>query len=411
MIEQTLAIVRNTFFESIRQPIVAVLLVVATLMLIIGNVTATFTMSDDQKMLIDVGLATVFLFGALLAAFIATNVLTREIDNKTVLTVVSKPVSRPIFVLGKYLGVAAAILVASLYMSFVFMLVEHHGVMQTVRDPYHLPVIVFGLTAGAIALVVSVWCNYFYGKVFSSTLVVTATPLAALAYVLSLLFEPDFARANVAEAFNANLWTAIAALIIANLVLTGVALAASTRLGQIMTIVVTVGIFVTGMLSDWLFADQMARPHREAAVERGIAEGDFATVNVEQVVTLTNGEVARGTREIVVVANEAFQNLTDNQLADLESGAATPVQLGLERIEFTDVLANLSSLGDQAVYLAGKIGHSIFPNFQVLWLSDAVTQGHVIPTAYLLKVALYGGTSIIAALCLAVILFERREVG
>ena len=76
-------------------------------------------------MLIDIGMATVFVAGGLLAAFVATGVLTREIENKTALTVISKPVGRPLFVLGKFLGVAGAlILLSTLYMSFVFLLVE-----------------------------------------------------------------------------------------------------------------------------------------------------------------------------------------------------------------------------------------------------------------------------------------------
>ena len=65
------------------------------------NLLAGFTMEDDQRMMIDLGLSTILLCGTLLAAFIATNVLNREIQNRTVLTVISKPVSRPVFVLGK----------------------------------------------------------------------------------------------------------------------------------------------------------------------------------------------------------------------------------------------------------------------------------------------------------------------
>ncbi|MCZ6543854.1 MAG: ABC transporter permease, partial [Planctomycetota bacterium] len=124
MFGQTLAIIRNTFFESIRQPIMLVVLVVATIALIFSNLLAGFTMEDDQRMMIDLGLSTIMLCGTLLAAFIATNVLNREIENRTVLTVISKPVSRPVFVLGKYLGVAGALALAMVYMSLVFLLVE-----------------------------------------------------------------------------------------------------------------------------------------------------------------------------------------------------------------------------------------------------------------------------------------------
>src|SRR5688572_27041318 len=144
MFEQTLAIVRNTFLESVRQPIMLVVLFAATIALIMCIPLSAFTMEDDQRMLIDIGLATVFLCGTLLSAFIATNVLGQEIENRTALTVISKPVSRPVFVIGKYFGVAAALTLATIYMSFVFLLMEQHKVLQTARDPIHAPVVVFG---------------------------------------------------------------------------------------------------------------------------------------------------------------------------------------------------------------------------------------------------------------------------
>ena len=105
-LEQLLAITKNTFQESMRQPVLFVVAMAATLFIILSNPFATFTLENDQRMFVDIGLSSVFLAGVIGAAFIATNVLTREIDNKTVLTVVSKPVPRPLFIFGKFLGVA-----------------------------------------------------------------------------------------------------------------------------------------------------------------------------------------------------------------------------------------------------------------------------------------------------------------
>src|SRR5262245_14732314 len=236
MFQQTFAIIRNTFLESIRQPIMLVVLVVATILIVLANPLSAFTMQNDQRMYIDIGLATVFMCGALLAAFIATNVLGREIENRTALTVISKPVSRPLFVLGKYLGVAGALTLATAYMSFVFLLVEQHTVLQTVRDPIHVPVIVFGASAGIIGLAIGVWCNFFYNKVFSSTVICITTPLAGLAYLFSLMFRWDFSLQPINQGFKPQLWLALAALLVAILVLTAIAVAASTRLGQVMTL-------------------------------------------------------------------------------------------------------------------------------------------------------------------------------
>ena len=83
MFQQLLAITRNTFFESIRQPIMLVVLVAAAVLIVLSNPLSAFTMDENQRMLVDIGLATVFMAGAVLAAFIATNVLGREIENKT----------------------------------------------------------------------------------------------------------------------------------------------------------------------------------------------------------------------------------------------------------------------------------------------------------------------------------------
>ncbi|MGI9014638.1 MAG: hypothetical protein ACR2GY_10365 [Phycisphaerales bacterium] len=379
MFEQLLSIARNTFFESIRQPIVLVLLVVATLLLLVASLTSTFTMDDDQKMFIDVGLATVLLFTTLLAAFISTSVITREIENRTVLTVVSKPVSRPVFVIGKYLGVAGANLLAGIYLCFVFVLIEHHGVLQTVRDPLHLPVIVFGFAALFIALGVSVWCNYFYEKVFASTMLCTITPLVALAYVLSLFFNARFEQVNVADAFNANIWKAVLALLFANLVLTAIAIAISARLNQMLTIATTMFVFVVGMLSDWLFAGQIMRKMEGVWLSRARAAGETKMVEVV-------------TQYVRVKPVETIK---------------TPKFVE----QATDALSTFATASETVWWWVGKVGHSVVPNFQLYWLSDAVTQEHIIPSSYLVRVGLYAIAGVVAALAVAVILFQRREVG
>ncbi|MFO0874803.1 MAG: ABC-2 transporter permease [Phycisphaerales bacterium] len=340
MFTQLLAIARNTFYESIRQPVVLVVLTVATLLIVLSNPFAAFTMQDDQRMFVDIGLSTVFICGTLLAAFLATNVVNREIENRTALTVISKPVARMPFVVGKYIGVAGAIVLAVLYMGLVFVLVERHGTLQTVRTPYHLPVILFGLGGLALALAVGVWCNYFYGKVFSSTVLFAATPLLIVGYVLSMLFKADFSADTIARAFRGDLWLAIGSMGIALLVLTAVAVAASTRLGQVLTVAVTLGVFMLGMLSDWLFGRPAA--HLAEAVQRG-------------------------------------------------------------NLPLTDFM--------HIKYLAMSALYWIVPNFQVFWLSDAITQGRPIPLAYMSTLVPYGLLQIGAALAIAVALFESREVG
>ena len=73
-IEQLLAISRNAFLESIRQPVALVMLVIGTLFIVLSNPFASFTMQDDQHMFIDIGLSTIFTCGAILAAFLSAGV-------------------------------------------------------------------------------------------------------------------------------------------------------------------------------------------------------------------------------------------------------------------------------------------------------------------------------------------------
>ncbi|HRP61767.1 MAG TPA: hypothetical protein PK400_00560 [Phycisphaerales bacterium] len=378
MIEQTLAIIRNTFFESIRQPIMLVVLVVATIAIIMANPLAAFTMDDDQRMLIDMGLATVFVSGVLLAAFIATSVLTREIENRTALTVVSKPVSRPIFIIGKYLGVSAAMVLAMLYLGLVFMLVEMQPVLQTVRTPMHQPVLVFGLLAAAIGVGTGIWCNYFYNKVFASTVLCVTTPLAALAYLLCLPFAHDFSRQPIEQSFKPQFWIAFICITIAVLVLTAIAIAASTRFKQVMTLCITLGVFMAGMLSDW-YIGQPREEIRSLWLSRAIDAGQTVTEERERVIELVSGEVSQPIVEQVHVPLVSLSSMSE----------------GWESFR----------------YAGYSLAYAVVPNFQVHVLIDALTQGHRIPRAYLVEAGLYGFFCITIALSTAVILFQRREVG
>ena len=140
---------RNAFLESIRQPVHAVLICTALFALVFNVNVAGYTLEDDNKLLVDLGLSTLFLAGLLMAAFTATSVLSREIENKTVLTVISKPVPRPLVVLGKFLGVAGAIATAYWLLAVVFLLTVRHRVQSSVReeDIFAGPVVTFGLLA------------------------------------------------------------------------------------------------------------------------------------------------------------------------------------------------------------------------------------------------------------------------
>ena len=270
-LEQLWAIARNTAVECIRQPIALAVLVAGTLLVVLSVPFSGFTLMDDQRMFVDLALSTIFVCGTLLAAFLATNALSREIDNRTALTVVSKPVSRPAFVWGKFLGVALALTGCTAFLSFAFMLVEMHGTMPTVATPYHFPVLTLGILALVATAGSAIWANYFYGWSFPASVLGFGVPLLGVAYLVCLLFQKDWTPVSPAEQFEGQLWIAIAMMWLGLCVLASIAVAASTRFGQVVTLGITFGCFVGGLMSDWLFARRLR--DLGSMMERLAAEG------------------------------------------------------------------------------------------------------------------------------------------
>lgn len=111
----------NTFRETIRDRILYVILVFALLMIGSTLFLGTLTIGQDRKILLDVGLAAIELFGVAIAVFVGTSLLHKELDKRTVFVVLTKPVPRWQFIIGKFLGLSATlgILLALMGSAFV----------------------------------------------------------------------------------------------------------------------------------------------------------------------------------------------------------------------------------------------------------------------------------------------------
>jgi len=116
------SIAKNTLAGAVRQPIFLVLLGIGAAVILLAYPMTLFTFSEKgtAKMILDMGIATVTLFSLLVAVFTASTAITEEVDRRTVLTVLCKPVSRVEFVLGKYLGIVASGLIVLLLLTALF---------------------------------------------------------------------------------------------------------------------------------------------------------------------------------------------------------------------------------------------------------------------------------------------------
>ncbi|MBX3443150.1 MAG: ABC transporter permease subunit [Planctomyces sp.] len=105
------AIARATWKEAMRQPVFILLLAVGLLLVIANVYIPFFAMDDETKMFIDCGLSTILICSLLVAVWTASTSVADEIEGKTAMTLLSKPINRRQFVLGKYFGILQAVLV------------------------------------------------------------------------------------------------------------------------------------------------------------------------------------------------------------------------------------------------------------------------------------------------------------
>ena len=109
---RTYVIVRHTFIESLLQPIYSLVLVLAAAVLIVFGVLPFFTLGEDTKMFLAVGLDVVLVAVLVSTLFATSRTVFDEIEDRTMLTLMSKPVYKWEVLVGKYLGIILSALLA-----------------------------------------------------------------------------------------------------------------------------------------------------------------------------------------------------------------------------------------------------------------------------------------------------------
>src|SRR5580698_11167335 len=102
-------IARATTKEAIRQPLFPLLMALALISLVTNTFLPFFSFGEDFKMLMDCGLATILICGLLLAVWTSSTSIADEIEGKTAMTLLSKPINRRQFIVGKYVGILSAV--------------------------------------------------------------------------------------------------------------------------------------------------------------------------------------------------------------------------------------------------------------------------------------------------------------
>jgi ABC-type transport system involved in multi-copper enzyme maturation permease subunit len=248
-----LTIAKNTFVETLRQPIYAVIIFIALFLFFISPSVTMYTMSDDNKLLREIGLSTLFLASLFIAIFSSAGAVAAELENKTITTVLTKPVQRPIFIIAKFLGVTAAVALAHFICTIALLMAIRHGVLESASDTHDWTVITAAGACAGAALLLSAFFNYAYDWKYTSTAIVLLALLGTFAIVFLALidrdwkFNPPNNRINSVDVYGSVL------LLLAAIIIVALAVALSARFNTVVTLSACIGVFLLGLISDYVF--------------------------------------------------------------------------------------------------------------------------------------------------------------
>lgn len=249
------ALTKNTFIETLRQPIYAIIIFSALLLLAISPSISLYTMSDDDKFLREIGLSTLFLASLFIAIFSASGAVGEEITNKRITTVLSKPIHRPVFIISKFLGVALAVALAHYICTIALLMAIRHGVLTEARDKADLTVLMSGAIGIGLVFLLSAFFNYAYDWKFTSTSVVLFSIIGTIIIAFLGFTDRNWEFNPSANGINSLDLYACLLLFLAVLIIISLATAFSTRFNIIITLLCCVGIFLLGLITDWAFAE------------------------------------------------------------------------------------------------------------------------------------------------------------
>ncbi len=152
MLDRILAIAMNTVREAIRNRVLYTLLFFALALIGTGVLVSTLTYVEGDRILQDVGFAAIRVFAVAIAIFVGIGLIHREVDRRTIFTILSKPISRSEFLLGKYVGLLLTLWLQIAVMGVGFVVVS--WLAGAPVGPVHLAAL--GLIAGEIAVVVAI---------------------------------------------------------------------------------------------------------------------------------------------------------------------------------------------------------------------------------------------------------------
>lgn len=171
-----LAIAFNTFKEAVRNRILYIILFFALIMIGTSGVISELTIADRGKIIRDLGFSAINLFGVAIAVFVGVSLVYNELEKRTIYTIVSKPIARWQFLLGKCLGLLMTIYANIAIMTFFFLALLHYEAGKAVENSSAFANL-FG-AVGKAAVSFFLWDQYEAAKNIMPVILATCIELA-----------------------------------------------------------------------------------------------------------------------------------------------------------------------------------------------------------------------------------------
>lgn len=175
-------IAHNTFSEAIRRKFFWVVLLFGLVVIASANLFSGIAPGEEKKFVMDFGLGAIILFGVLIVVFLGATLIPAEVERKTIFTILSKPVRRWHFLVGKFLGLTLTMFVTILAMGIVFVAVYFWIARGIDVNLIKALILAFFqlLIVGAIALTASTRGSLAFNIVFAVLLYFVGTQSSSL---------------------------------------------------------------------------------------------------------------------------------------------------------------------------------------------------------------------------------------
>ena len=377
---QFVTIATNAFMELVRQPVFLLLMTTSAVFEIFLATPYYFAFGDEPKLVKNSTLAVMLLAGLLGAVLSASASLAREIRSGTALAVLSKPVGRAQFLLAKYAGLVVALALLT-YVNLVAALLASRMAFDAYgsTDLFALGLFLLSLV---VAYLLGGFSNFFLRRPFVSDAVFGVLVMVTVAFVVISFYDQHGKPREFGTGVDWRMIPAAVLILFALWILAGLALACSTRLDMIPTLVICSALFLLGIMSDYLFGRQAEPVWRHDLTEE-----------------VSSSRWSESQKSLL---GEMVGKYDKDRNGKVESAERESISAEDRR--------RLAQAGMGGAWWASAL-YTVTPNWQLFWLADAVAEGKsTFHWGYVSKAFVYMVAYVGAVLTAAILLFQEREL-